>query len=82
MKEAARMLERGLENTEVRCDEDSIEAGHELLEDSDLQSGQEVGHDREGLCIAFKKAEKIFALRTGKPHKTVKEIELKIKYLS
>ena len=87
MREAALMLERGLEYTGVRYGEDSVEAGHKLLKYSDvllvvLQSGQDDGHTRQRLCDALKQAQKIFTLQTGKQSKTVKEIKDKIKYLS
>ena len=87
VREAAGMLERGLEYTGIRYGEDSVEAGHELLKYSDvllvvLQSGQDDGHTRQRLCHALKQAEKIFTLQTGKQSKTVKEIKDKIKYLS
>ena len=87
VREAALMLERGLEYTEVRYGEDSVEAGHELLKYSDvllviLQSGMEDGHDKRRLCNALKQAQKIFTLQTGKQSKTVKEINEKIKYIA
>ena len=81
-REAAMMLEGDLEYTEVRCGEDSIEADHELLEDSDLKSGQEDDHDRERLLAALKQAQEIFTLQTGNNSNTVKEIDLKINCLS
>ena len=80
MREAALMLEKGLEYTEVRYGEDSIEAGHELLKYTDvllavLQSGQEEAHTKKRLRDSLKQAQRIFTLQTGKQSKTVKEIK-------
>ena len=87
VREAARMLEGGLEYTQARFGEDSVEAGHELLKYSDvllviLQSGMEDGHDRRRLCNALKQAQRIFTLQTGEQSKTVKEIKAKRKHIS
>ena len=85
--EAVRLLGLGLEYTEVRYGEDSIEAGHELLKFSDVllvgfQSGQEDGRARMRLCDTLRHAQKIFTLQNGKQSKTVKEIEEKLNFLS
>ena len=83
IEECVRLLELGLEYTEARYGEDSVEMGHELMKYSDvlfiqLQHG---GKSLDKLSEALHKANRIFTLQNGFESKVCREIGEKIKLI-
>ena len=82
-REALKMLDLGLEYTEARYGDNSIEMGHELLKYSDvlvilLQTGATVNSDKVRLEQTLIKSLKIFELQNGSGSKVCKEIKDKL----
>ena len=82
-REALNMLDLGLEYTEARYGDNSIEMGHELLKYSDvlvilLQTGATVNSDKVRLEQTLIKSLKIFELQNGSGSKVCKEIKDKL----
>ena len=85
-REALKMLDLGLEYTEARYGDNSIEMGHELLKYSDvlvilLQTGATVNSDKVRLEQTLIKSLKIFELQNGSGSKVCKEIKDKLSTL-
>ena len=85
-QEAIKMLDLGLEYTEARYGDNSIEMGHELLKYSDvlvilLQTGARPSNDKARLEKTLIKCLKIFELQNGSGSKICKEIKEKLSTL-
>ena len=85
-QEALKTLDLGLEYTEARYGDNSIEMGHELLKYSDvlviiLQTGARANSDKDRLEQTLIKCLEIFTLQNGSGSKVCKEIKDKLSTL-